>query len=104
MNKKTATALDRSIAHWDRFAAGTARKNEDIGADDCPLCTLFHKNARGCEGCPVEERTRRNYCQGSPFLAALRAGLTEKGFASPRFQAAAAKMRDFLISLREDGE
>ncbi|KKK75001.1 hypothetical protein LCGC14_2878080, partial [marine sediment metagenome] len=44
-----------------------------------------------------------SHCQNTPYTMAHHLVHSTKGFASLRFQKAAAKERDFLISLREDG-
>ena len=101
MNKKTAQALERSIAHWNRLATGTAREGEGLGARSCSLCTLFSNP--DCCGCPVNNHTGNQRCVSTPYNVAFKVFHSTKGFASLRFQKAAAKERDFLISLREDG-
>lgn len=70
MDEKTLTALKGSIAKWEAIVAG---KGEDAGADNCPLCQLFHfskggkKNPVKCGGCPVREATGQMGCGGSPY-------------------------------------
>lgn len=75
-----AAALEGSIAKWRAIVAG---EKENDGSDDCPLCQLFNPfqiNVQrrragkprvliedGCVGCPVQLKTGKNYCNGSPF-------------------------------------
>jgi hypothetical protein len=70
MNQETLQALQDSIAHHER--ARDNRESENVGSETCPLCRLFLKRNTGgaawnCDGCPVKERTGKNFCQGSPW-------------------------------------
>ena len=54
MNKKTAKALEESIAHWKRMRDDIECKDEPY-AEACPLCSEFAGIARyACPGCPVD--------------------------------------------------
>ena len=57
-----AATLKGSIEKWKRVAAGT---HEDQGINDCPLCKLFFM--KGCQGCPVSEKTGQTVCRDSPY-------------------------------------
>lgn len=100
MNKKTLTALKRSIAHWERLANGKRRAYEDIGPEDCALCDLFlHKE---CEGCPVFGKTLVRGCNGTPYSHAHFVIMNSKmddPFDDPLFRRAAKTELRFLKSL-----
>jgi len=101
MNVKL-TALEASIAHWDRLANGA---DEDTGSESCALCDTFrHASVRWpCTGCPVKEKTGRAYCTGSPYVEVKdwleKTSNNRYKHLSPEFHALAAKERDFLKSL-----
>ncbi len=108
MNKKTAAALDKSIAHWNRHATGTAGEGETASGDDCALCAIFAKPFRRntyCDGCPVMASTGFSGCKRTPWGAANREWYRieekEPNARPGRFRKAAARERDFLISLRD---
>jgi len=73
MDEKTLTALNASIAKWERRAGGD--HSEPPGMHSCPLCRVFHedfykdyqKDRKSCEGCPVFERTGYTYCEETPY-------------------------------------
>lgn len=70
MNSKTLTALKRSIARWEKIAAG---ETYSAGASTCALCKLFNKpdapSEMACVSCPVSERTGKRYCDGTPYAS-----------------------------------
>jgi hypothetical protein len=100
MDKQTADALEASIAHWAENM--TAEKFEDASTSymNCALCLEFDD---GCDGCPVSKRTGKDECFGTPYYRAHSALRLwgENGEARDTFHAAAKKMHDFLVSLRE---
>ena len=77
MNGPTLKALKLSIAHWRRLATGQERRDEIPDARHCALCALFNKptgpNRVHCVGCPVRDKTGKEFCKGSPYLDANRA-------------------------------
>lgn len=93
------TALDESIAHWERLATGNREEGENPSASHCALC----RNHNRCEGCPVNEATGNHGCSLTPYFDANFACL-EHGLDSPEFRAAAQKELDFLKSLRPAGD
>lgn len=62
MDKETLKALEGSIGKWSLICYGVA---VDGGSDDCALCWKFHMHY--CVGCPVLDRTGRDYCHESPY-------------------------------------
>ena len=67
MNKKTLKALNGSIQHWEQIIEGSEDEN---GIHNCSLCIFFYYrlgNYKFCEGCPVEEKTGKSNCYGSPY-------------------------------------
>ena len=108
MDDRTLTALKESIAHWERNVAAETISEASIGPDECALCHLFNNTDipvdKDCIGCPVRDKTKRRYCERSPYLRAndsFRAW--ERSPDCPRAQAtwhqAAQRELDFLIGL-----
>jgi len=100
--EQIAEALEKSIAHWERFATGTALPGEAPDSENCALCRLFIKrrpSASYCTGCPVALETNQYGCDGTPWFAA-NCEFNAGGPKSPRFQAAAKLMLNFLEGLR----
>ena len=60
MEPGTLKALLGSIAKWRAIVAGTGL---DEGARNCPLCQRFLGT---CEGCPVDNATEGEACEGYP--------------------------------------
>lgn len=67
-----ADALELSITKWETIWAWmTAHPGEflnDGGTQSCALCRKYCLEY-SCEGCPVQERTGRSFCEGSPYYA-----------------------------------
>lgn len=69
MDEKTLTALQGSIAKWQRILEGGIEN----GYRDCPLCELFFNDDEDgdgidtCAGCPVSERAGMDCCSGTPY-------------------------------------
>ena len=101
MSPETLAALKDSIAHWTRLAEGKRLEGEQPGWRHCALCSLFI--GPFCVGCPVREATGTDSCEDTPYPAAAKAWRLH-GLDSPKFQAAAAVMRDFLVTLLPEGE
>ena len=101
MDNATREALLGSIEKWKGIVAGT---EEDLGAINCPLCTMFLTTKR-CRGCPVYEATGWPGCVASPYMDYMRHARSIPG-ASERKQAAAEAELAFLQSLLppESGE
>lgn len=66
MNKKTLTALRKSIAHWEENLAANDPFDVYTTSDYCALCDAFH----GCIGCPVAERAGDTECDNTPWVNA----------------------------------
>lgn len=61
---ETVSALNGSIAKWEKRAAGEIKSP---CVSDCPLCTLYYWAGKsGCWGCPVAAVTGEKGCQGTP--------------------------------------
>ena len=118
MRADTLAALKSSIDKWTRIANG-----ERISpySDTCALCKLFDpEDSIDCtsheELCPVYEKTGFPACFNSPWSVIGRVILNKEyrlkrkfvlsvlAYRDPEFLAAAAKERDFLISLLPEGE
>jgi hypothetical protein len=67
MNKKTLTALQKSIEKWERVIR-LENVYEEKGLLDCALCDLFFFEPNYCRGCPVEAVTGLRGCFGTPYV------------------------------------
>ncbi len=104
MTEQALIALHASIKHWKDVVAGSSTC---IGPYDCALCGLFntvHKHidapqSQRCNGCPVKDKTGKDFCLGSPYpdIEALRPLDND-------FIPTAQKELDFLISLLPSGD
>jgi hypothetical protein len=107
MDKRTAEALELSIAHWERNVAAETLEEVRIGSVACALCRMF-LSSDGCEGCPVEASTGESNCDMSPYRDALRALETWRVARSDKrfvlWRAAAQRELDFLKGLRDEAE
>ena len=95
MNEKTAAALEKSIAKWERNTEIESLAHAKTGWKDCDLCQLF-LNA-DCEGCPVKIRSGKAWCRGTPYRRAF--GKVSGGDLPGFIKAAKAEVK-FLKSLR----
>jgi hypothetical protein len=93
MDERSLTALQKSIRHWERNAAGSF---DGIGTYACALCELFYSDL--CFDCPVYEKTGQSACVGTP-LTGVNEAFEIHGPQSDEFRAAAQKEIDFLKSL-----
>lgn len=64
--EKAVVALKKSIAHWERMAAGIGKDTPT--AYECACCVAF--DDADCDGCPISERTGEPDCNGTPFYEA----------------------------------
>ena len=63
---ESGDALRAEIAKWEAIVQGTGR---DDGPVNSPLCIAFLKSDDTCFGCPVQKRTGRHSCDGTPYEA-----------------------------------
>lgn len=64
------TALEESIEHWQRlYNCKSLEEIESEGYDAsvCALCKMFARDDLECEGCPVEQNTGMDGCDGTPY-------------------------------------
>ncbi len=64
MDAKCLTALKGSIKKWEKISEGTG---VDRGPENCPLCKLFFDGLFSCVGCPVAGKTKRDFCNKTPY-------------------------------------
>lgn len=104
MKAETLIALKASIEHWKRVV--TSPETEPINSKSCALCQIFlvpsrHKEVTDCIGCPVFEKTGKQYCRGTPYQdvyeASKRGDDNEKAY-----NEAAKEELEFLQSLLPD--
>ena len=69
MNKKTLTALQASIKHWEENVAATHPMVAKPYAEACALCKMFMKDS-WCTTCPVRAHTKQDQCMGTPWRLA----------------------------------
>jgi hypothetical protein len=62
MNAKTLKALNGSIEHWRRIAAG---EEGEQSTTNCPLCQAFNAE-ESCTDCPAEKRPG-GLCYDTPY-------------------------------------
>lgn len=75
MDKRTKTALEASIEHWERMYEDPigARENGEVGGSaSCALCQEFTY----CNGCPVNAHTGGTACYSTPYADAASALLS----------------------------
>ena len=98
MTPNTLTALQDSVEHWTRLATGNRNRGEDIYAESCALCSMFHiQFTDECTTCPVKERTGEPFCNETPWRDVERC--LDYGYRSKQFLAAALFQLIFLRSL-----
>jgi hypothetical protein len=93
--------LELSIEKWQNIVDGTA---VDDGAFNCALCEKYYRERHGfssalfCTKCPVQLKTKRPFCNQTPYrdyVYAIDAGKTTQ----EQHEAAVAELA-FLKSLR----
>lgn len=58
---------------WNPIALGC---HKDDGIHDCPLCEKYLNNE--CINCPIREKTKQEYCKGTPYVRFVNALPSEK--------------------------
>lgn len=96
MNTQTLNALNESIKHWQRYVDGFGKTEGEPLVHNCSLCGLFYQEE--CAGCPIDERTGRINCRGTPYGDAFDA-YHNSGPTSQEFIEQAKLMLEFLKSL-----
>ena len=101
MDIHTLKALEGAITKWREIAAG---KKLDLGTLDCPLCEIFYTyqtEVYSCEciGCPVYEKTGKEYCSDTPYAVWISYGGRKKTADTPKLITAAKEEIRFLESL-----
>ena len=57
--------LELSIEKWQDIVDGTGKCD---GIYNCALCEKYVKDfSPYCKGCPVKEKTHKQFCQGTPY-------------------------------------
>ena len=65
-------ALQESIKHWEEVMANPLE--EPVGVNNCPLCCRFYLpvsimvEGKNCMGCPIQEKTGKQYCEDTPYI------------------------------------
>lgn len=95
----TKAALEKSIEHWERNAAGL---DDGIDTLASALCDAYFFSTGSCRGCPVSKATDGTNCN-APLEDASYA-YCMSGPTSEQFKAAAQQMVEFLKTLREQYE
>lgn len=79
--KSPKAAHDCVIEHWTQLATCTFREfiaivkaehqiRNIIGSSACAYCLKYQGVRIVCDGCPVCEKTRKDYCEDTPFVNA----------------------------------
>lgn len=103
------TALDESIAHWQRLASGNRLPDESIGMSHCALCKLVDPDTNDCGQCPIAIVNPSNeWCKDTPYddtdaatVSYTKASGSYEDLDSPAFLAAAQRELEFLQQVRE---
>lgn len=116
MDHTTSEALEASIEHWKenlRCAEDGRWEDVRVNGTDCPLCDKFFAGIKTppCLGCPIQVRTGRIYCRGTPYTEVLkelekcnRADSLEQEVTHEPLIAAVEAEIEFLESLRPPKE
>lgn len=107
MDKRTAKALEASIAHWERNVAAETPDGAGVSGADCALCAEFrNKSENQCGGCPVRDKTGLICCLDTPYASAVSRFVSWIDDPSLRsaWRAAAQRELDFLKSLRAEAK
>jgi len=106
MPPETLEALKESISHWFRLSTKKTLPGENVGAEHCSLCKLFNQHsledrATNCVGCPVYEKTGKQYCSDTPYehIDNISYDTEEEFLVCPEFIGLANNELDFLQSL-----
>lgn len=71
MTAKTLTALKASIAHHESNLAAEMPGEVALNRRNCALCRKFNRlsmsDSEACTGCPVADKTGKQFCDGTPF-------------------------------------
>lgn len=113
MSGRALKALKASIRKWERNVAAVGPADVKLGAFSCPLCKLYNPDewviSRSCHSCPVYAKTKRLYCDGTPYKKAAKAKYdwhyqTTNEKAAKAFRRAAQAEVNFLRGLLPAGE
>lgn len=63
MNRKTLSALEDSITHWEEMLRDPDASEPD--SRNCALCGLFFHH--DCRACPVMAESGQRACRGTPY-------------------------------------
>jgi len=96
--------LDLSIKKWEDIVSCLSRVQSagkfdyalDVAGRNCALCEVY--GSKGCEGCPVYERTGGVACVRTPYVAWL---LAKMGKSLQEMRVAAKCELEFLRSLKQ---
>lgn len=107
MEPKTLEALQESIEKWEEILNNGG---VDDGRHDCSLCKLFWED-NDCQDCPINDKTKKNYCEGSPYphwhkhqKTKHKATIGKRPIHCPHCKELAEKELEFLKSLLPKGE
>lgn len=70
MDRRTLTALNASIKHWEENVAAEKPEDATFSPNDCALCRIFFEEIF-CGNCPVAVRTGQGCCGGTPYYDAV---------------------------------
>ena len=107
MHPDTKLALKQSIRKWRNNAVVTDVENYETGADHCPLCELYLM--KGCQGCPISEKTGRAFCLDTPYDKAMESkqgwwARRDSSHYSAKARKAAEEMVAFLEQLLKEAQ
>ena len=115
-DSEVSEALEKSIKHWEENAKALNQSDVKIGCHNCALCNIFHTSGDKfsgtgcCWNCPVSKKTGDRFCQGTPYVSALKYynlwrsskfNSLSKSHYGKMFRDFAMKEVEFLKSLRK---
>lgn len=102
-NKTQLKALRASILHWERMLED---EEGDTGPLQCSCCIEYNSaknDPSDCMGCPIYQFTKKQYCYGTPYWAAVDAEEIAGDMGSPDFKSSAQKMINFMNKVLKAG-
>jgi len=108
MNPKARAVYHEVLEHWkDILRRAEADMPLPIGPRACSWCLLFNSMQRrsdDCKGCPIYERTGRQYCEGTPYetVDEVYDQRVFKEATKDELCAVVREQLDFLYSFREE--
>lgn len=107
MDKNTVKLIEKTLDAWSKKRNARSPNRTNFGISGCPLCLKFHSTYtdheihNSCRGCPISERTGRQFCISTPYESAQQAREEWKNGTGSKqdYQAACDAEIEFIASL-----